>query len=90
MVKVSTTALLAAMVSAYNSGRSSLYRHYNPGPTSEAITVPILPRSLQHEALLHNHDVMHLVQNIRGETRHLSDSALRLIGLAWQPLPGMH
>ena len=33
-----------------------MYRLDNPGPTSGTITVPILPHSLQHEALLHNHD----------------------------------
>ena len=33
-----------------------LYRQYNPGPTSQAVTVPILPHSLQHEALMCNHD----------------------------------
>ena len=33
-----------------------LYRHYKPNLVSEAVTVPILPASLHHQALLRNHD----------------------------------
>ena len=31
-------------------------RHYAPGPTSDTLTVPVLPSSLHHRALLRNHD----------------------------------
>ena len=34
----------------------TLYRHFAPGPTSESVTVPILPASLRKQALLQNHD----------------------------------
>ena len=33
-----------------------LCRKYAPGPTSEAVTVPVLPKSLQQKALLQCHD----------------------------------
>ena len=33
-----------------------LYRHYSPGPTSNTVTVPVLPKSLQSAALRSCHD----------------------------------
>jgi transposase InsO family protein len=33
-----------------------VWRHYTPGPTSDAVTVPVLPAALQKEALQQCHD----------------------------------
>ena len=32
-------------------------RHYTPGPSSDAITVPVLPTGLREQVLRHNHDI---------------------------------
>jgi len=34
-----------------------LCRQYTPSPMHQMVTLPILPRSLQKDALIHNHDV---------------------------------
>jgi len=34
-----------------------LYRTYHPGPSEEAITVPILPSSIYQETLTFSHDI---------------------------------
>ena len=34
-----------------------LCRHYSPGPDSELITVPVLPRALQQDAIYQAHDI---------------------------------
>ena len=34
----------------------TLYKHFAPGPTSDPVTVPIFPVSLQKQALPQNHD----------------------------------
>ena len=34
-----------------------LCHHYSPGPDSELVTVPVLPRALQQDAIYQAHDI---------------------------------
>ena len=56
-------------------------RKYCPGPLQESITVPVLPRSLQHDALVQAHDTP--AAGDQGQEKTLHNCAMMAIGQAW-------
>ena len=75
--KVSTTVLLAATALTYLPA-TALTHNQHQTPSQFLFFLPAF--SMKPSCLT----MMYLVQDIRGQTRHWSDSARRLIGLSWQ------